>query len=691
MQRRSSRISSCIPSRPRCCSSRAVVSRRKSRACWSSRCARGGRRERAEVREIQLDAFTSVEADELVASMAVGQGAPGEVATLLRESRGNPLFLSELARVRGDDASIASLDDLLAHRVERLPDDARQLFEVCAVAGRPMPVDVAVAAAGLSGEGDRAGDAAARAAPPRAQSWRSAASSPITIACARARSRGCPRRASASCIVASPRASRPPRSPTPNRSPRTGAAPAISGARPGGRTSRRETAMNTYAFNRATALYRQVLESPSSPRRSATSRRLASLTRCQTPAGSTRRRTCSARLSNEADGTEQIDLRRHQVDQLLRRGRLAEGRVLARQVLQSVGLGMPSTRSARRARGAREPIHAAAARPRLQRAPAPTRCRRDLLQRLDVLWSVSSGFSFIDPIVGRALQSRYMRLALAGRRAASAPGSRSGSTPAIDRWPASRCGTSCEEVRERGLAIAERLGEAQLRGHIQTTSGFAAMSERSVRSRARAARRGGASSPRGLRRLPVPHRHLRDHAARMLALPRTDPRDEPAARDPRARGRGERRRVHDARSVRLARQCCLAAARSARCGAAQPGSRCRRHAVRPTISRSTTTTSCTRARRSISTPERSTRPPRACRSNGSSSRGVCCCGSNRCGSRGSSCAVDWRLRVPRGRPKARPSDARSASSCARWRSGSKARACLGRSRSPSCCAQVRRT
>src|SRR6185312_14427701 len=65
----------------------------------------------AEVRDIVLDGFTAGEATELLANVAGEAGARSEVDALFRESRGNPLFLSELARARGHSSGSTSLDD----------------------------------------------------------------------------------------------------------------------------------------------------------------------------------------------------------------------------------------------------------------------------------------------------------------------------------------------------------------------------------------------------------------------------------------------------------------------------------------------------------------------------------------------------------------------------------------------------
>lgn len=79
--------------------------------------------------------------------------------TIASESRGSPLFIFELARhAHAERASEVkepsvkprlTLDEAVHKRVAGLPREARRLLEVLAVAGRPLPRDVANRAAGL--------------------------------------------------------------------------------------------------------------------------------------------------------------------------------------------------------------------------------------------------------------------------------------------------------------------------------------------------------------------------------------------------------------------------------------------------------------------------------------------------------------------------------------------------------------
>jgi serine/threonine protein kinase len=83
-------------------------------------------------------------------------GAPRRFAeAIARESGGNPLFVTELARyvVGGADAErLVSLEDIVRARVGELPAGARRLLELLAVAAWAVPRPIAIAAAAVDDE-----------------------------------------------------------------------------------------------------------------------------------------------------------------------------------------------------------------------------------------------------------------------------------------------------------------------------------------------------------------------------------------------------------------------------------------------------------------------------------------------------------------------------------------------------------
>jgi len=112
------------------------------------------------VREIAVEPLAAAEAHDLaVALLGEGEagarpaGGPALVDAVARECGGSPFFLGALVEhVRAGEGlgAAASLEAVLRARVARLPDEARRLLEVAAVAARPIAPDLALRAAGLS-------------------------------------------------------------------------------------------------------------------------------------------------------------------------------------------------------------------------------------------------------------------------------------------------------------------------------------------------------------------------------------------------------------------------------------------------------------------------------------------------------------------------------------------------------------
>ncbi|MBL9103339.1 MAG: protein kinase [Myxococcales bacterium] len=114
---------------------------------------------RGDVRNIFVPPLTHKQAEALALSrMGRGDGpALAEAARIAVESEGNPLFVEELVRHaasrrrRGDNREI-SLEQLVLARLDGLPPPARHLLEVVAVAGRPVPQNLAITTAALAGD-----------------------------------------------------------------------------------------------------------------------------------------------------------------------------------------------------------------------------------------------------------------------------------------------------------------------------------------------------------------------------------------------------------------------------------------------------------------------------------------------------------------------------------------------------------
>lgn len=84
--------------------------------------------------------------------MGESAGSENQIATIVRESGGNPFFVRELAVGGGRSgegaAEFGNLDSLVWARVQRLDEEARAMLEAIAVAGHPVEQRAAFAAVG---------------------------------------------------------------------------------------------------------------------------------------------------------------------------------------------------------------------------------------------------------------------------------------------------------------------------------------------------------------------------------------------------------------------------------------------------------------------------------------------------------------------------------------------------------------
>ncbi|HVJ21579.1 MAG TPA: AAA family ATPase [Polyangiaceae bacterium] len=122
--------------------------------------------------EIRLGELSDVDAQELCRE-ALGQSSDIEaVSAIVDEAKGMPFFLAELVQRERERRSSGeseqpmrrglALEAMITERIAGLPDDARALLEVLAVAGRPLAYGTAEAIALGSGRASPDGVAAAR-------------------------------------------------------------------------------------------------------------------------------------------------------------------------------------------------------------------------------------------------------------------------------------------------------------------------------------------------------------------------------------------------------------------------------------------------------------------------------------------------------------------------------------------------
>jgi predicted ATPase/serine/threonine protein kinase len=108
----------------------------------------------ATFRTLTLSGLLPPQAEALARAVRRTLGVPdgGDLAVLLDEARGHPLFISELARAAGGLQTAPSrrrLEDVLWSRIVGLDDHARRVLEFSALAGVPLHARVLSRAAGL--------------------------------------------------------------------------------------------------------------------------------------------------------------------------------------------------------------------------------------------------------------------------------------------------------------------------------------------------------------------------------------------------------------------------------------------------------------------------------------------------------------------------------------------------------------
>jgi hypothetical protein len=365
---------------------------------------------RGDVRILDLAPLAPDEAHQLV--RALGGGTDTTSEQLVREAGGHPLFLAELARAAGAREDFASLEQLIERRVVALPAAAAALLRAVAAAARPLPVEQAARAAGIGDAGaavaalraerlvrvHHRGDDGVATLEPYHDRIRGAALA--TLASGELRhvhealartieagdgdidglvehwlAAGQPERAAGYAVAAAQRAA------------------------------------DKMAFHRAAALYAVALQHGTDD--AITRRRLLTLR-----AGALRNAgalveaaTAYADAASGAPADEALELDRLRLEQLLRAGHLQAGLELSRSVLGRVGVRMAGSTGAALRAAVLERV-----RIRLRGLDHVERAEADIapatLRRLDTLYSCASGLAFIKPVVGRALQFKFLREAL---------------------------------------------------------------------------------------------------------------------------------------------------------------------------------------------------------------------------------------------------------------------------------------
>jgi serine/threonine protein kinase len=434
-------------------------------------------------RELAVESLTEAEAGTLALAL-LGRDDPATRAraeALARESLGNPLFLYELVQHvqageeiarEGQATAPVTLDDALWARVCALPDAARRLLEVVAVAGQPVRKAEACRAVTL--ETDQWGAVAALHSGRLVRSTglgeadefetyhdriRETVVAHLSLATLTAH-----HRALAEVLEASGQAD-------PEE-----LAVHFQGAGEAARAApyyalAAAQAAEALAFDRAAKLYRLSLQMK--PAEGAAGRRLQmQLGDALANAGRGLEAACQYQAAAVGAGpVEALELQRRAAYQYCISGHLDEGRAALRAVLAGVGLKLPATplRSLLSLLRSRFLLWLRGLSFRPRQASAIPEAN---LRRIDVSWSASAGLSMINIVAGADFQTRNLLLAL-----------RAGESYRIARalaWEAAHTSNAggpswprTTRLLEAAQGLAQHLGNPHALGMATLASGIA--------------------------------------------------------------------------------------------------------------------------------------------------------------------------------------------------------------------------
>ncbi|MBP8806128.1 MAG: protein kinase [Kofleriaceae bacterium] len=423
-----------------------------------------------DVRTLEVLPLALDEATDLVATLSGLPGGSSEWAeSLVRDAGGNTLFLSELARSAVSANGAATLDELLRARIAGLPDDARAVLRAVAVAGRPMAPTLAAAGAGLT---DASGAIATLRAERliRAQVGRDQLEpyhDRIRSAVVDELATGELVAAHRELAVAYQRTAPDDREPLVDHLLGAGerqaaAEHAIAAA---------AAAAEALAFRRAADLYAIALEAGTfddAHRYALLLSRGAALVNAGQLHEAARLYELARPLAPEE---ERGELDRQRMEQLLRSGHLDDGLALARTALAAIGCELPSSRRATVWNLVSQRVLLAVRGTRFRRRTLVEVARPEA-RAVDLLWSVCSGLSFADPVLGKVVQLWHLRRALAlgePRRVAMAL--------ALEVGYLASTGDVAEakiaKVAARAREVAADVGDPFVIGLVESTIGLA--------------------------------------------------------------------------------------------------------------------------------------------------------------------------------------------------------------------------
>lgn len=352
-----------------------------------------------------LDASTAV----ALASALLAEGRHRDQAErIARECQGNPYFLDQLARLArgGTSAPEASLDALIRDRVEALPEPARRMLSAVAVAGRPIPSQIAARVAGGNpGESidpllvARLVRLGADTTEERIETWHDRIRETVVASQTPERLRELHLRLARELE---------------GQGDPEAIAEHYRGAGMPDEAARRfaqagDDAAAVLAFDRAARLYREALDGAAWGEERP--KLLAKLGEALYTAGRLSEAAASFKeAASGAEGAFALAMRHAAAMSLLQGGHVVEGSAIIREVLGVVGLRLPGS--------AREALPALLWRRLLVRLGGgrfrekPTEKQSQALQfRADVCWSVAAGLVFVDSVRAALFQSEMLIVA----------------------------------------------------------------------------------------------------------------------------------------------------------------------------------------------------------------------------------------------------------------------------------------